>query len=90
VPDTPGNSLYTRSGNETGWKDTVKVPPAQVEYDVNGGQEVVNPGYVRIRAMFSLPASADNGGGLGATYMYHCHILSHEEHEMMRPWTVVP
>jgi len=21
-------------------------------------------------------------------YVWHCHILSHEEHEMMRPFTV--
>ncbi|WP_052263233.1 multicopper oxidase family protein [Geobacter pickeringii] len=37
-------------------------------------------GYVRIRAKFDK---------LG-TYMWHCHILSHEDHEMMRPFTVVP
>jgi len=23
-------------------------------------------------------------------YVWHCHILSHEDHEMMRPYTVVP
>ncbi len=22
-------------------------------------------------------------------YVYHCHILSHEDHEMMRPYQVV-
>jgi len=36
-------------------------------------------GYVRVRARFDL---------LGA-YMWHCHILAHEEHEMMRPFMVV-
>jgi spore coat protein A, manganese oxidase len=86
VPDTPGNSLYARSGNETGWKDTVMVPPAEIEYDPNGASEVVNPGYIKIRAKFDLPAGAQSP----ATYMYHCHILSHEEHEMMRPFTVEP
>ena len=84
VPDGPGNSLYARSGNETGWRDTVMVPPAQVNYDPNGANEVVNPGYVKVRASFDLPAGAQ----APATYMYHCHILSHEEHEMMRPFTV--
>jgi spore coat protein A len=84
TPDTVGNSLYARSLNEVGWKDTVMVPPAEIEYDPNGAQEVVNPGYIRIRARFDLPAGADSP----ATYMYHCHILSHEEHEMMRPFTV--
>jgi len=35
-------------------------------------------GYVRIRAKF------DRIG----TYMWHCHILAHEDHEMMRPFRV--
>lgn len=37
-------------------------------------------GYVRIRARF------DRIG----TYMWHCHILAHEDHEMMRPFRVTP
>ena len=41
--------------------------------DVIGSQ-----GYVRIRAKF------DRYG----TYMWHCHILAHEDHEMMRPFRV--
>ncbi len=35
-------------------------------------------GYVRIRATY------DRIG----TYMWHCHILAHEDHEMMRPFRV--
>ena len=82
---TTSNNLYAVSGNETGWKDTVNVPPATISYNTNGATgEVVNPGYIRIRASFDLPA----GAASPATYMYHCHILSHEEHEMMRPFTV--
>jgi spore coat protein A, manganese oxidase len=41
--------------------------------EVTGSQ-----GYVRIRARF------DRIG----TYMWHCHILAHEDHEMMRPFRV--
>lgn len=42
---------------------------------------VMYPGEVtRIRAKFDLP-------GL---YVWHCHILSHEDFEMMRPFEVVP
>ncbi|GFO70354.1 spore coat protein [Geomonas limicola] len=41
--------------------------------DVLGAQ-----GYVRVRAKFDL---------IG-TYMWHCHILAHEDHEMMRPFRV--
>ena len=26
----------------------------------------------------------------GWEYVYHCHILSHEDNAMMRPFTVIP
>jgi spore coat protein A len=58
-------SQYVLLPNESGRKDTVKVPPG---------------GYVRIRARFDR---------LGK-YVWHCHILAHEEHDMMRPFEVVP
>ncbi len=28
--------------------------------------------------------------GFTGRYMYHCHILEHEDHEMMRPFVVIP
>ncbi|TAN43639.1 MAG: hypothetical protein EPN25_00165 [Nitrospirae bacterium] len=72
----PPGSPYAIAPNEMNvWKDTVKVPPAEV----SGPGTVVNPGYVRVRARFDI---------IG-TYMFHCHILSHEENEMMRPFQVV-
>ena len=40
---------------------------------------IVPPGYVgRIKARFERPGR----------YVWHCHILSHEDHEMMRPFYV--
>jgi len=47
----------------------------------------VNPGYfTRIRARFELP------GGVTApqTYVHHCHIVEHEDNDMMRPFSVMP
>ena len=47
----------------------------------------VNPGYfTTIRARFDLP------GGVAApqTYVHHCHIVEHEDNDMMRPFTVNP
>jgi spore coat protein A len=45
------------------------------------------PGEVtRIIAKFDLPP----GVAPPAEYVYHCHILEHEENEMMRPFQVVP
>lgn len=60
---------------ESGWKDTAKAYPGQV---------------LRVRAKFDLPPVPNTyPSGLPTTeYVYHCHILEHEENEMMRPFTV--
>ena len=45
----------------------------------------VNPGYfTTVRAKYELPA----GVTAPQTYVYHCHILEHEDNDMMRPFTV--
>jgi spore coat protein A len=64
---------------ELGYKDTVKSPP----------------GYVtRVRAKFVLPPGAKLGVVDGhqsyGKWVYHCHILEHEENDMMRPFEVIP
>lgn len=42
---------------------------------------IVPPGYMgKVIAKFDRPGR----------YVWHCHILSHEDHEMMRPYNVVP
>jgi spore coat protein A len=67
------------SPEELGYKDTVKTPP----------------GYVtRVRARFSVPRNAKltsiAGHGSYGKWVYHCHILEHEENDMMRPFEVIP
>jgi spore coat protein A len=45
----------------------------------------VNPGYfTTVRAKYDLPT----GVTTPQTYVYHCHILEHEDNDMMRPFTV--
>ena len=47
----------------------------------------VNPGYfTTIRAKFELPA----GVKAPQTYVHHCHIVEHEDNDMMRPYIVRP
>jgi len=44
-----------------------------------------NPGYfTRIRAQFDLPT----GVTAPQSYVHHCHIVEHEDNDMMRPFTV--
>jgi spore coat protein A, manganese oxidase len=46
-----------------------------------------NPGYLTtIRARYELP----QGVTTPQTYVYHCHIVEHEDNDMMRPFTVQP
>lgn len=69
--------------NEAGWKDTVVMYPGQVTR-------------IAIRwAPTGLPANTDPldasyafdpDGGHG--YVWHCHIIDHEDNEMMRPTSV--
>jgi spore coat protein A len=47
----------------------------------------VNPGsFITIRAKFDLPA----GVKAPQTYVHHCHIVEHEDNDMMRPFVVTP
>jgi len=61
-------------------KDTVKVYPEMVTriiiQEFNPPQETIA----------SIPGS---GSVLPATYVHHCHILEHEDDDLMRPWTIV-
>jgi len=61
------------------------LPPAPEE---RGFKDTVkaNPGYLtRIRARFELPT----GVTAPQNYVYHCHIVEHEDNDMMRPFTVI-
>ena len=61
------------------------LPPAPEE---SGWKDTVKalPGQItRVISTFDLPP----GTTLPADYVYHCHILEHEENEMMRPFQVV-
>ena len=62
------------------------IPPAPEE---RGFKDTVkaNPGYfTTIRAKFELPT----GVAAPQTYVHHCHMVEHEDNDMMRPFTVVP
>jgi spore coat protein A, manganese oxidase len=65
------------------WKDVVK---AYSGLDQNGN--VVGM-VTRIIAKFDLPAGTKVRPGDRFRYVTHCHILEHEDNEMMRPYKVV-
>lgn len=79
LPTGPG-------ANETGWKETVPMVPGTVtriimQFDLTHAQIRTAGG-----ALISTPSSPRTGGN---EYVWHCHILEHEEHDMMRPLVVL-
>jgi FtsP/CotA-like multicopper oxidase with cupredoxin domain len=92
VKDKKGKFLYLKGNpipplpQEAGWKDTVIMYPGQVTRIV-----------VRW-APTELPANTAPGNAYfpfdpnssGQGYVWHCHIVDHEDNEMMRPNEVEP
>jgi len=69
-----------------------KMPPDKNSGELNARKDVVfaPPGVVtRIIMRFDLPPAAQPKKGDTFRYVLHCHILEHEENEMMRPYDVV-
>ena len=65
--------------NELGFKETVRVNPNEML--------MVIMRFKLPKVPFSVPVSPRTGG---YEYVWHCHILEHEEHDMMRPLVVSP
>ena len=63
--------------NELGWKETVRMNPGEVTSVLMKFDLPAVP--------FTVPESPRTGGN---EYVWHCHILEHEEHDMMRPLVV--
>jgi spore coat protein A, manganese oxidase len=63
--------------NERGWKDTFRMNPGEVtRILVRWAPQDGSPA-------FAFDATAEPG------YVWHCHILEHEENDMMRPYHLV-
>jgi FtsP/CotA-like multicopper oxidase with cupredoxin domain len=71
--------------NERGWKDTFIMYPGEVTSVIARWAPTDLP----INApMANLVFPFDPSEGFG--YVWHCHIIDHEDNEMMRPYRVIP
>jgi FtsP/CotA-like multicopper oxidase with cupredoxin domain len=70
------------AANELGWKDTVVVPPGSVTRVLVpfGSSGDVTP--IAARNVY-VPGADDND------YAWHCHILEHEENDMMQAYKII-
>jgi FtsP/CotA-like multicopper oxidase with cupredoxin domain len=62
---------------EQGWKDTIQMNPGEVT--------IIRVRYAPNDGSLAYPFDATVGPG----YVWHCHILDHEDNEMMRPILVI-
>lgn len=72
------------AANEMGWKDTVRMNPGEV---------------TTVRIRYAPQDAVGSASGLnqftfdptqGPGYVWHCHIIDHEDNEMMRPMVITP
>jgi spore coat protein A, manganese oxidase len=69
-----GRPIAAEANERPAWKDTIKT----------------YPGYLtRVIQTFDLPLGTQAVPGQEFRYVWHCHILEHEDNEMMRPFNVV-
>jgi len=76
---TPDSAFIPPDDNYRGWKETVRMNPGQVT-------RVIMQFTLASNLPFAVPPSPRTGGN---EYVWHCHILEHEEHDMMRPLIVL-
>ncbi len=87
-------------GNETGWKDTFRMNPGEVtrvlvrvapqDADARvGGPVAAGMNLYPFDPTAGLGTSDDGFGYPGGPgYVWHCHIVDHEDNEMMRPYRI--
>jgi FtsP/CotA-like multicopper oxidase with cupredoxin domain len=89
---------FPPAANERGWKDTVHVPPGQVtRLLVPFGSQALGTGVpgipfgqlVTAAAVAPYDNPAEFNGSFTGTFVWHCHILDHEENDMMNLYQVV-
>ena len=62
--------------NEQGWKDTIQADAGSVTV-------------IRVRFAPQDGSNYKFDPTVGPGYVWHCHILDHEDNEMMRPYVVI-
>jgi len=82
----PSGRWYPPDANERGFKETVRMNPGEVIRVVMKFNLPTLPAKVNNTYPITLPMSPRTGGH---EYVWHCHILEHEEHDMMRPMVVL-
>ncbi|WP_051450111.1 multicopper oxidase family protein [Actinospica robiniae] len=77
--------LVPPNPNEAGWKDTVNTMPNQVTRLIARWAPSQTPANGAAPGQNRFPFDPTAGPG----YVWHCHIIDHEDNEMMRPYAPI-
>jgi len=69
-----GIPMPPEANERPAWKDTIKTYPGMI---------------TRVIVKFDLPTGTLAKPGEEFCYVWHCHVLEHEDNEMMRPYKIV-
>src|SRR6266540_411364 len=85
------NAKQLPDPDEVGWKDTVMVPPGMVTRFVVRFMPTENAA-TATGVPYPFAPNDGTGGSVSDShgYVWHCHIIDHEDNEMMRQHVVVP
>jgi len=87
VFQAPATGWAPPDEDERGWKETVRMDPGQITRVIMKIELPPDP-VVNVQGVnqtIPVPKSPRTGN---LEYVWHCHILEHEEHDMMRPFVV--
>ncbi|MDD1678256.1 MAG: multicopper oxidase domain-containing protein [Methanomicrobiales archaeon] len=73
--------LQQPDANEQGWKDTIRSNPGEVTF--------IRIRYAKQDGTGHAPFFYSFNPTFGPGYVWHCHIIDHEDNEMMRPYKLV-
>jgi len=89
TPPAPLSGLWVPpDANERGYKETVRMNPGEITRVVMRLDRPPNP-VVNVRGVNQTIAPLPSPRTGGHEYVFHCHILEHEEHDMMRPFIAI-
>jgi FtsP/CotA-like multicopper oxidase with cupredoxin domain len=90
---TTGPTAGQETDNFDATTDATINGPLDVKLLIDGSPDPVELGWkdtLRANPGEMLTIGIENVGPYCGRYMYHCHVLEHEDMDMMRPWVILP
>jgi FtsP/CotA-like multicopper oxidase with cupredoxin domain len=84
TPYITGPAITTHEPWEAGWKDTIRTPAGMAtRIRIRFAPQVIPDGVVPGQNLYTIDPT------YGVGFVWHCHLVEHEDNEMMRPMGVI-